>query len=545
MRISGLVALDVETTGERRSDVGDPRKAIFELAAVAPQGVVTRQIPVIEPSAEVIVHNMPYDAVVCGVWDAKWHDTKVEALLAGQLDTSLKGLIVRLFGEPVMYHNQAMASDQLAGYCMADAVNTYRLHPYLLDEMRPETRRLYNDLEQPLLALWAKMTLEGSFHLDREGLLTYRDELTKDIDAALVVVQDALPRGQMVKVCLQCGIYDESKEPGKACPEGKGKRMSHKWEARFDMDKGINLNSPSQLLDGLRYLGLTGLKDTQDQTLQLIRHIPAVEKLLTYREKFKLLSTYVDPWLAWPDDRLFGSVWRPAGTWTGRVSSAHPNFQNIPEGLLRFLLPPEDDMELATWDNAQLEIRMAAHQSQDPQLLEVCRAGDLHGELQQVFGAPNRRATKVWIFGTMYLGGIGAIIQQANSYGYDMTRTEASNVQQTVRERMPHYFRYTDTLRGHRIVKGMFGRYHYLPPGGEMHMDRMAVNCGPQGGAGTVTKFQQLALDRAGLRVVKQVHDSVTLAYPKKDRDEVHHDVPRIMESAAPPLDVPIKVEVQ
>src|SRR3989304_6800652 len=89
------VAIDVETTGDSRSETGDPRLATFVCAAIAPYGIVTYNMPVIHPGSTLIVHSVPYDPVVLRIWNAEWHDTKWLAAMSGELDTTLKGLTVR------------------------------------------------------------------------------------------------------------------------------------------------------------------------------------------------------------------------------------------------------------------------------------------------------------------------------------------------------------------------------------------------------------------------------------------------------------------
>ncbi|KKN02737.1 hypothetical protein LCGC14_1114620 [marine sediment metagenome] len=775
-------ALDVETTGVKREDTADPRRASFVCAAVAPHGIVTFNPPDVRPGASVTVHNMPYDAVVLDRWDANWDDTKILAHIGGHPDTTLKGLQTRLLGRPALHHDEAEERGQVPEYNLYDAINTWDLRPVLYDGLRPETRRLYDTLERPLLPLWAKMTMEGclalgtkilkanlswqeiqdvevgdevvgfdefqqkgeryrklrrsrvlavtpsiaecfevvtdrgtvtctsnhrwlitdshpadrlwrrtdqlklghylrwlspptaprtdwtagylagafdgegcaapsiivftqrinpmldlvlaalheenfrvravqrlrkrddtvgvwvkgglpeqirffarfrpqrlripwegmaggrtgtrarviairplgrlpvwdlttttatfiaagfyshnSFNLDKPALQAYRTALAEDTEGVLTKAEALLPRGRVVSRCKKCELLRERMETGQRCEDGK----NHSWDTKFEADLALNLNSPEQLLAAFTDMGL-GVKDTGVDTIRLVAHRhPGVRALLDYRTLHKELSTYVEPFLRIAESgRRLGAVWRPTGAWTGRVSSAYPNLQNIPADLWRFFLPP-----FVVADNAQLEIRVAAHISQDPQLMAACQ-GDIHAEMQILYGLPagseGRRATKVGTFGTMYLGGPAVMLQKAQEYGVPMTWKDAERLQGVVMARMPDYFRWAWSIADERVVDGLFGRVHHIPLGmDEGHMGREAVNAPIQGGAADICKFQMLALHRAGYKVVAQVHDSVVVEVGESDLADARVEVPRIMEGAAPELDVPIKVEAK
>ncbi|KKL81883.1 hypothetical protein LCGC14_1990300 [marine sediment metagenome] len=544
MDIASPCSIDVETTGVKREDTADPRRAKFVCAAVAPHGIVTFSIPKVLPGANVCVHNMPYDAVVLGAWDVNWDDTKILAHIGGHPDTTLKGLQTRLLGRPALHHDEAEERGQVPEYNLYDAINTWDLRPVLYDGLKPETRALYDTLERPLLPLWAKMTMEGSFNLDTPALQAYRTALAEDTEGALSKAEALLPRGRIVSHCTKCDLLRERMEKGQKCGDGE----NHSWAVpEFDPDLALNLNSPDQLLAAFTDMGL-GVRDTGVDTLRLIAHRhPGVRALLDYRTLFKELSTYVEPFLRIAESgRRLGAVWRPTGTWAGgRVASAYPNLMNVPVDLERFFLAPEDGYELLTCDNSTLEVRIAAHVSQDPVLLEACRGGDFHSVMQETLGLPNRAATKVAVFGTLYLGGPAVILEQAQKYNVPMTWAEAQRLHDHVHATLPVYFRWAYQVSEELQGMGLFGLTINVPLGEEKHMQRAAVNARIQPPAGLVTKYQMLALWRVGYWVVRQVHDSVTVAVPRAALADARVEVPRIMEGAAPELDVPIKVEVK
>ena len=523
--------MDVETSGEKRSDTADPRRAKFVCAAMANDDyqAMTMEPPTLKRGAKVVVHCVPYDGVVLGAWDVEWDDTKLVAHLAGEEDTTLKGLTMKKLGRLAMTYEEALAADKLAPYCLADAINTWDLLPVLRDGLPAKTLTLYDELEKPLLPLWVKMTLEGSFRVDRGPLGDYREWLAGEVEQSRRDTQGLLPRGRVLSLCLTCGQLKETVETGERCDGG----AHHKWKGgeKFVPDYPVNLDSPDQVLVALQAVGVPIQGSTGEEVLEGFRAgYPVVDALLQYRGQVKTLSTYVDPWLSVPTDTLLGAVWRPSGVRNGgRVSSAYPNLQNIPVVLEKYLLAGEGYVKLEL-DNAQLEIRAAAELSQDRQLMEACRSTDFHAEMQQVLGYSDRRDVKIAVFKAMY----------------DGRGTEE------MRRRMPTYFRWAADQRGRRVVEGLFGRMHYIPPPlgdswtERARSDRQAVNDPIQGGGGTVLKYQMLALWRAGFHIVRQVHDSVTMWVRPQERDGAAVIAKRIMEDVMRgKMETPIQVEVK
>lgn len=544
MNFPAPVALDVETHGTRK-ETGDPRIAPFLLAAIAPHNVVTRRIPVLSERAKVTVHNSPYDSVVCGEWDCEWDDTKMVAHLLGEPDTSLKGLVSRHLNKPAFTEGYA-DPERMAEQCMWDAANTWELFPVIYDKLSEGERELYETLEKPLLPLWCQMTLNGSYGLDMAGLEAYRDSVALEIDELESELKLELP--DVVKderYCLHCALWEGDKEEGSKCrprpkKSGEGETTLHKWAEAAPKRRQVNLNSPSQLLECLNTLGISA-RDTEAATLQLLaRSHSVVGKILAYRKHTKELSTYVLPWLE--KDGLLGAIWNPTGTWTGRVSSREPNLQNVPSRLERFFLPPRDGWVMLTFDNAQLEVRVAAHISGDPLLGEACRSEDFHGRIQEEFRVDDRRRAKNYIFGTMYLGGEQALMWTAQKAGLNLSWDEARAIQRAVRARAAVYFNWAESTSKKRIVQGLFGRTHRIPEGDEEHMEKEAVNAPIQGGAADITKQQMLTLWKAGYWVLAQVHDSITVCVPESEVDNARIEVPRTMESVVD-WDVPLKVE--
>jgi uracil-DNA glycosylase family 4 len=534
----GPVAVDVETCG----DVKDPREAAFVLAAVAGDKVnlITFDPPRILPGAVIEVHNVPYDGIVLNTWDAHWEDSKMYMHMQGETDSTLKGWSLRNLDHLMLSYPEAERLGVLDTYCLDDAQTTHRAIPMLREMTDNSVLALYDDLEQPLLALWTKMSIEGAFYLDHEALTVYRDQLTVEVDELLSEVESMLPRGRDVKHCLTCGRRKVVK--GEKCEGG----ANHKWEVYFDAEEPVNLNSPiHQLLPALNELGIPATSTGKGELEGLVGDFPTLRGLLDYRKAHKELSTYIDPWCRTPEGERLGGIWNPHGTWTMRVSSRGPNMQNIPNDLWRFFHAGEG-YTLMTWDHAQLEVRLAAHLSQDPVMMAACREEDVHAYFQKELGLDDRRLTKVFVFGALYGGSADGFDRAAKKFGLDLDYDMIVSGLRLIKDRFRVYFEWARKTSELRRVPGLFGMIHVVPPGGEeYHRGLEAVNCGPQGGGGFVTKYGMLALHRAGYEVLCQVHDSITLRVADCDVEDAKIEVPRIMETACPPLSVPLKAELK
>lgn len=554
--VRSACAIDVETTGASKADTADPRRAEFVCAAVAndTEKLITFDPPRIEPTGTVIVWNVPYDNVVLRTWDCHIHDGKMLAHMGGEVDTTLKGLSLRYLDRPLLTYPEAERLGVLPEYCLGDAQATWDLYPILRDVLDKSVVDLYDALEAPLFPLWTKMTLEGSFYLDRPGLLAYEAELADRVSALRLDVEDALPRGRDVRHCSACGLHAIRKETGQTCEgnldeQGRGGR--HKWVESHIKDEPVNLNSPAQLLEALESLGIPVSATNADELEGWLLgggadQYPVLRTILDYRAGHKELSTSIRPWLTVPEGERLGCIWNPHGTWTMRVSSRGPNLMNVPNHLWRFFHGGEGHT-LLTFDHAQLEVRLAAHFSEDPVMMEACRTEDVHATFQKLLGLDDRRLTKIFVFGTLYGGGTDAFDRAARKFGLVLDYRTLTEADRMLRLRFRHYFEWAREMSERRHAPGLFGMIHRVPPGGsEHHQGREMVNALPQGGGGLVTKFGMLALHRAGYEVVGQVHDSITVRVPDAFVEEVRQDVPRIMETAIPhPLSVPLKVEVK
>ncbi|HSM44225.1 MAG TPA: DNA polymerase I, partial [Acidimicrobiia bacterium] len=338
----------------------------------------------------------------------------------------------------------------------------------------------------------------------------------------------------------------------------------------------FNVNSTDQLRSILfEQLGLpvlkktsTGKPSTDASVLRKLDH-PLVTALLEYRELEKLRSTYVDGYLPLidPDGRIRTRFNQMAAT-TGRLSSDSPNLQNIPVRsesgrTIRRAFIAGSGAEFLVADYSQIELRVLAHMSGDPFLIEAFQSGlDIHTataarvwgvETDQVTSEQRRRA-KMINFGLLY--GMEAF-GLADRLG--ISRDEAKehidvyfSQFQDVKEYMASV---VTAARNQGYTTTLFGRRRYLP---ELKSDnfrirqmgeRMALNAPVQGTAADIIKAAMIELD-ATLRAEKmatslllQIHDELILEVPDEERVVAEKLVIETMEGVAG-LDVPLVVDV-
>ena len=303
--------------------------------------------------------------------------------------------------------------------------------------------------------------------------------------------------------------------------------------------------------------------------LALVHELP--KKILEYRELAKLKSTYSDslPKLIHPVSGRLHTRFSQTGTATGRLSSSNPNLQNIPvrtelgrEIRAAFIAAPGN--KLLSADYSQIELRILAHLSEDPVLVEAFRRGeDIHSRTaQEVFGvAPfaqtpdHRRVAKVINFGVIYgLSPFGL----AQTLGID-TR-EAAKFIATYFERYSGVKKYLDAqiaeTRKTGFTKTIFGRTRPIPeinspqPNMRNFAERTAMNTPMQGSAADLIKFAMIELDRRlpkedfKSRMILQVHDELLFEGPEDEIPRLTKLVKEVMENVYA-LSVPLIVDTK
>lgn len=342
----------------------------------------------------------------------------------------------------------------------------------------------------------------------------------------------------------------------------------------------FNINSPPQLRTVLfEKLGLskkgvrkgkTGYSTDVDVLTRLAKEHALPEKILAYRALSKLKSTYLDalPAAVNPvSGRLHTSLNQTVAA-TGRLSSSDPNLQNIPirgeEGRRirgAFIAPPQHVLLAA--DYSQIELRVLAHFSRDPALLEAFRTGqDVHtrtavevfGVLPGAVSADQRRAAKVINFGILYGMGPQRLAQELAIPMAEAQRYIGNYFARYagVRSFMQ---RVVEEGRERGYVKTILGRRRAVPElrsterGVAQAAERVAANTPIQGSAADIIKLAMVAVDRRltqmGLRaaLLLQVHDELLLEVHEADREVTGQVLREEMEGALS-LDVPLRVDI-
>lgn len=394
-------------------------------------------------------------------------------------------------------------------------------------------RRLYDDIEVPLVRVLAKM--------EEIGIAVDRAEL-ESLNAALVTECAALTA-----------------------------------QIKEDAGEDFNVNSTLQLREILfDKLGLTPQKKTKTgystdaaSLEKLLGQHPIIEHLLRYREVEKLRSTYGEGLLAEvaPDGRIHATFNQTVAR-TGRLSSDAPNLHNIPvrtEGgrAFRRAFVPGPGYELLVADYNQIELRCIAHLAEDPGLIAAFESGsDIHNETAaRIFSVPNDEVTteqrskaKMVSYGLAYgmeAYGLGQRLAIPTEEAADILAayfvafpSVKSYMEATVAEARERG--YTETLFGRRRqIPELSSSNFRIRQAGE----RQAMNAGIQGLAADIFKVALVALDRAleerafGSRLILQVHDEVVLEVPPAEHDEVA-ELTRTTLTAAADLRVPLEVNL-
>ncbi|MCI7508254.1 DNA polymerase I [Desulfovibrio piger] len=343
----------------------------------------------------------------------------------------------------------------------------------------------------------------------------------------------------------------------------------------------FNIRSAQQLGDVLfNGLGLPaprktkgGQASTSQQTLEkLAGQHPVVDSILQYRKLEKMRSTYLDPLprLVDPQGRIH-TTFNQKATATGRLSSSNPNLQNIPvRGPLGkrmrscFIAGP--GRLLVSADYSQVELRVLAHVSQDPALLEAFRNGeDIHARTAAlVYDLPpdqvspdQRRNAKTINFGLIY--GMGAQkLAQELKIGTAQAKDFIARYFERLQGLKEFYEGVEASARKHGFVTTLGGRRRLLPDINSASGQaaalarRQAINTVIQGSAADIIKLAMLAVARderlreLDARLLLQVHDELLLEVPADAAEEAGALVARLMQDVCPAgkeLSVPLLVD--
>lgn len=555
--VDGRVALAVETTGRppdvALSHVGLAAEGhgpiVVDAATCAPGAVVAFDALLADPARRLVVHDAKLVAQSIGRDGRTIDGVALDTLLAGYLlapdarDHSSATLVANHLGRAAAAGDRPAAEGRLdldvdgdawaaVGHAAADLLD---LAPVLEEALEAAgLRALHDDIELPLAGVLARIEDRG-IAVDVEVLGELRSELAGRVDELAADVHRHAGREFNVGSSqqLQVVLFDEL-----GLPRTRRTKTGYSTDAAALADLAVD-------------------------------H-PIVGAVLEWREVSKLLSTYVDalpPLVNAGTGRIHTTLSQTVAA-TGRLSSSHPNLQNIPvrrpEGraVRRAFVTGEGYATLLVADYSQIELRILAHLSEDHGLLEAFASGeDVHAttaarlfdlELDDVDSTTRDRAKAV-NYGLAYGLTAFGLARQLGIPG-----AEAQEIVDAYDERFPGVRTYLDDVVAQAARDGftttLYGRRRYLPDltSGDRTRrqiaERMALNAPIQGTAADIIKLAMIALDRAleaaGVRSrqILQVHDEVILEVAPGEEDEVRRLTVEALAGVAD-LRVPLEVD--
>lgn len=497
-----------------------------------------------------------------------WTDEKGEALKA--LETVLEDA-----RRPKILHDPKVF--QLLAGRTANIQHATQLYSYLL---RPTTgnHNLADVATRQLSAVLGEGPGEHADYLQR--LAPVLREQVKEQGLERVYEEIDLPLAPVLAEIERAGIRVEPKELDKMSQamEKEVRRLEKEiWEMA---GVEFNVNSPPQLAEILfdklnlqpnARRGKAKARSTAAEVLEeLAAQHPLPAKVIEFREVSKLKSTYVDalPKLIHPDTGRLHTSFSQTGTATGRLSSSDPNLQNIPIRTelgrqIRAAFVAEKGKILLSADYSQIELRVMAHFSKDPVLVEAFRNGeDIHARTaQEVFGvgpmaqtAEHRRAAKAINFGIIYGLSPFGLAQQLG-----IEQKEAAQFINAYFTRYRGVKEYLDNVltetRKTGVAKTLFGRIRPITeitsPQVQLRnfAERTALNSPLQGTAADLIKMAMINIDRRlakenfEAKMILQVHDELLFEVPSKESSKLQKLVKEEMEGVYK-LAVPIVVEI-
>lgn len=505
-----------------------------------------------------VAHNGKFDLKILkqfGIEVAGFDfDTMLAAYLLnpGDRQYSLDALAARRFGLEKISSQDLLGQgknklefseitiDKLGNYACEDADVTWRLYEVLKKELdqKTELKKVFVEMEMPLIDCLMEMEING-LALDKEFLAKLKKVVEQDI-----------------------------------------KKLEKKiWQLA---GREFNIASPKQmkeiLFDELKIssAGLgktkTGISTGAEELLKLKGQHPIIEPILAYRELTKLESTYIStlPLLLNPVTNRLHTSFNQTIAATGRLSSTEPNLQNIPIRTelgrrIRRAFIPTTGKKLLCLDYSQMELRLAAHLSEDKGLIKAFRekqdihtataATINHVEINQVTPEMRRQA-KAINFGILYGQGPHGLAQTA-----DIPYQEA---RQFIEEYFAAYSgikKYIDKTIAEAVetgsVKTIFGRQRQLENITASNAmirkaaERMAINTPIQGSAADIIKLAMIKIHKMiqekwpnDLKMLLQVHDELIFEAKMEVITKVAPEIKKIMENVIK-LSVPIVVEAK
>jgi len=411
----------------------------------------------------------------------------------------------------------------------------------LAERLAPEIdqqgfREIYETIDLPLAGVLARMEQTG-IRVDPAQLRVLSAQLDIDIQRLSGEIYELAGKPFNINSPVQLGkiLFEEMNLP-----------------APVKYGKGKTISTAADVLEGLA-----------------AEHEIA-RKVLEYRQLAKLKGTYIDalPELIDPRTARVHTTFNQAGAATGRLSSSNPNLQNIPIRTalgreIRAAFVPREGWKLVVADYSQIELRLLAHMSHDPVLLDAFQRGeDIHTRTAaEVFRVPPlmvtpdmRRNAKAVNFGIVYgqtpfglAASLGIERKEAELYiqtYFELHAGVKKFIQKTIAE-----------VRESGFAPTLFGRKRPIPdmhsrnPNARSFAERTAVNTPLQGTAADLIKLAMIRIDdilrreKLESKMLLQVHDELVFEAPPAEAEKVSKMVKREMENVRK-LDVPLIVDI-
>uniref|UniRef100_UPI003AF1AF8C DNA polymerase I n=1 Tax=Dysgonomonas gadei TaxID=156974 RepID=UPI003AF1AF8C len=431
---------------------------------------------------------------------------------------------------------RSLRPDQIKDYACEDADITLKLKAILEKAIeKQDLGKLLYDIELPLIYVLADMEYTG-VRLDKTALAEYSKTLTLELQGI---------ESEIYKAAEQEFNINSAKQVG---------------EVLFDKLKIVEKPKKTK----------TGQYVTSEETLESMKDAhPIVGKILEYRGLKKLLSTYIDalPLLVSPLDDKLHTSYNQTVTATGRLSSSNPNLQNIPirdaQGKeIRKAFIADEACIFFSADYSQIELRIMAHLSQDPTMIDAFNSGeDIHAAtaakiykipISEVTGDMRRKA-KTANFGIIYGISVFGLAERLS-----IPRGEAKELIDGYFATYPKVKEYMDksisVARTNNYVETVFGRKRYLPDINSRnttvrgYAERNAINAPIQGSAADIIKvamnriFDRFERENIKSKMILQVHDELNFNVESNELDKVQKIVIEEMENAYK-LVVPLKAD--
>lgn len=431
---------------------------------------------------------------------------------------------------------RSLRPDQISDYACEDADVTLKLKSILEKAIeKQDLSKLFYEIELPLIYVLADMEFIG-VRLDTVALGEYSKTLTIELQNIELEIYKLGETEFNINSAKQVG------------------------EVLFDKLKIVDKPKKTK----------TGQYVTSEETLESIKDThPIVNKILEYRGLKKLLSTYIDalPLLVDPKDGKIHTSFNQTVTATGRLSSTNPNLQNIPirdaQGReIRKSFIADEGCLFFSADYSQIELRIMAHLSQDPSMVEAFNSGeDIHAataakiyklKIDEVTSDMRRKA-KTANFGIIYGISVFGLAERLT-----IPRGEAKELIDGYFETYPKVKEYMDKCitdaREKTYVETVFGRKRYLPDINSRnatvrgYAERNAINAPIQGSAADIIKvamnniFKRFEKENIKSKMILQVHDELNFNVLENELDKVQKIVIEEMENAYK-LAVPLRAD--